>query len=532
MDWRVRLKCPEWSRAAQVAALNASKGGVFISTSKPPPIGSRVELVLDLPDGRQLPLRGMVQHVLSPESALAQKRGPGAGIRIDPRHQVDLLLLEEMAAACAAQPSPPPPAESAVPPPPPPPEEGSETDQAAPPEMARPKLPRGQVARAVGLDFGTTYSSLSVAIGDRVCLVADHEGRLTQPSIVAYPEKSAPLAGWKARELLVSDPRRVVTSAKRLLGRKFSDPTVAGHLHSAAYKAFKGPNDSVVVEMEGKVLAVPQICAEVMNLLRETASRQLGIEVKPVVLSAPVTFGATERAALKRAAEMAKLEVIEIIDEPVAGALAYGIGQAKNEIVAVYDFGGGTFDFSVLDVVGDHFRVLVSKGDSWLGGDDFDLALAEAVANQFWRQTKVELRQRVVEWQRLLLGCEQAKRQLTGASSAKLLVERMVESPRPIDLRQNLDRATFQSLCQELLDRSLSVCQEALEELQLEPSDMTQVVVMGGVSRIPFVAEGVGRFFDREIQQLVNPDEAVALGAGLRAAQKVSHPVVGVAAAG
>ncbi|MFH0901907.1 MAG: Hsp70 family protein, partial [Pseudomonadota bacterium] len=197
---------------------------------------------------------------------------------------------------------------------------------------------------------------------------------------------------------------------------------------------------------------------------------------------------------------------------------------------AVYDFGGGTFDFTLLDISGDRFRVLVSDGDAWLGGDDFDLTLAQAVADAFWRATKIELRQRVVEWQRLLFACERTKRELSIQNAATITVEQLVETPRRVDLRQKLDRAVFERLCRELFDRSIAVCKEALERAGLEPTDVTEVVMTGGVSRIPFVRDGLSRYFQREIVTLVNPDEAICLGTGLRAAKLVEHKVKGVGA--
>ncbi|MGC4120086.1 MAG: Hsp70 family protein [Myxococcales bacterium] len=197
-------------------------------------------------------------------------------------------------------------------------------------------------------------------------------------------------------------------------------------------------------------------------------------------------------------------------------------------MVGVYDFGGGTFDFSVVDITADHFRVLGFAGDAWLGGDDFDVAMAEALANAFWRQNGVELRERAVEWQRLLEACEVTKRALSREAAAVLTLEAIVERPQRIDLRQTVQRSILEQLTRPLVDRSLVLCRQVLERLGLEAQDLTQVIVTGGITRLPFVREAVARAFGRPIPTVVHPDEAVGLGAGLRAAQIAGHHVAGV----
>jgi molecular chaperone DnaK (HSP70) len=529
VDWRVSLKCADWNFAARVAALNASPGGIFLNTTRPPAPGARVDLTLHLPDGKQMKLRGVVRHVVSPERALAESLTPGAGVKLDSEHELDLLLLEQKGSGPKRAPAKPA-AKSSAPPVPsssPPPRAPTITSP-SPGPGARPS---GPVAAAIGIDFGTTYTSAAVAIGERVHMIPDEQGRTLLPSLVGFPEGGGPqLVGWDVRDLWINDPRRVVNSAKRLVGRKFSDSKVAGRLHSMAYKTLRGVNDSIVVEMDGKTFSMIEISAKIMARAAEIAGSYLGSPVKQAVISVPVSFDEAQRDALRRAAQLAHLQTLDLVEEPVAGALAYGLGQQKNEIVAVYDFGGGTFDFSVLDMVGDHYRVLGTKGDSWLGGDDFDNALAEDTADEFWRKTQVELRRRVVEWQRLMMACEQTKRHLSEVTSSVLRVEQIVDSPKKTDLEKKVDRASFESLCRDLFDRSLVVCKEVLDQLGLAPTDMTQVVVIGGISRIPFVRQGVSQFFDRELVQVVHPEEAVALGAGLCAAQRINHEVRGVQA--
>jgi actin-like ATPase involved in cell morphogenesis/Tfp pilus assembly protein PilZ len=616
VDWRVTLACKDWNMASKVAAANASRGGVFLVTQRPPPKGSAVELTISLPDGTRLRVSGTVVHVITPEQALVQGRGPGIGVRIDPRFEGDLVLLESMAqaqtadlrhegpaprrivdvvgvtgkavsavgAAPAAAPAPPAPpvgveapidleldleplrpAPAPVPAPAPAPRSAppamevpelgdlaDELEPEPPPDPARPPraitsppgggtgvlgrlratrwvVPRGQACPVIGIDFGTTYTSVSVVVDDLAYLVPDGEGRVLHPSVVSYPEKSARLVGWAARERLAHDPRHTVVSAKRLLGQRFSDDSLTGYLQSLPYRTSAGPGDAILVHIDGEAYAMPQICSAVVAHARDLAEQALGTTIRQASFSCPVSYTEEQKAALRRAAQLAGLEVVAMVMEPVAGALAYGIGQERNEIVAVYDFGGGTFDFSLLDIAGDHVRVIASDGDAWLGGDDFDMTLAAAVADAFWRATKVELRQRVVEWQRLLMACEQAKRELSLETSAMLEIEHLIEAPKRIDLRQRIERGVFERLVLPLYDRSIEVCAQVLARAGLEPGDVTQVVVTGGVSRIPLVRDGLAGYFGREPVPTVNPEEAIALGAGLKGAQVSGHRVQGVA---
>jgi molecular chaperone DnaK len=334
--------------------------------------------------------------------------------------------------------------------------------------------------------------------------------------------------GWEAREWLSSEPERTFSSIKRMLGRTYSDPTIGGFLHSASFQTRKGPNDSILVDLGNDQLAVGQVCSAVFGHASDLTKRTFGTAIKQVVLTHPVNFNETQLAALKRAAEMGGWKVIGMLSEPVAAALAYGIGSTQEEIVAVYDFGGGTFDFTLLQLTADKMRVLGSGGDSWLGGDDFDSALAAWAADLFWQDTHVELQKRVVEWQRLLIACEAAKRELSEKPTAWIDVPQIIEVPDPRDILQAVDRGTLERQCKELFARSIRVCEDTLAAVGLTTSQVTSVVVTGGVSRIPFVQQGLSNFFDRFVAAVVNPEEAIALGAGLHAARLSGHGVTGV----
>jgi molecular chaperone DnaK len=379
-------------------------------------------------------------------------------------------------------------------------------------------IPR-TATEAIGIDFGTTYTRLALFAPEGARLLPDDEGRTVFPSVISYPEAGGSIVGWAARERLALDPRRTVTSAKRLLGRRYDHPEIQGFLASAAFPTERGPGDQVVLRIGDQPIAVAQVCAGIIRHACDIGERALGARIRRAALSVPVTFGREQLAALQRAALLAGLEVVGMTEEPVAGALAYGHGQGANEIVAVYDFGGGTFDFTVMDVSRNAFRVIASSGDAWLGGDDFDLALAQWAADRFWRETKIELRQRVVEWQRLLLAAEDAKRRLTAEAATVIEVPGATLTPRPIDLHVPVDRATFNELGRDLVTRSLEICQEGLTKADLEVRDVGSVVLTGGVTHIPLVRDAVSRFFEREVATLVNPDVAVAQGAAIHAAR-------------
>ena len=600
VDWRVILRCPDWPAAKKLAAFNASRGGIFLLTTKPPPVGAKVELNIALPDGTQVTIRGTVQHGVSPQRAASEGRSPGVGVKFDEGQEDVVALLEHRATAPRPQesipifldddlpdgapeaprtprttatsfskvsretpptapefpapefsapsrspapapapaPTPAPaPAPAAAPPPQdldaeseaPAPAPAASTGSGTPNRLVAPFMRPAHLdpSPSVGIDFGTSYSSISVSLGGRVVLIPDAENRTAIPSVVHFPDEGDPIVGWDARARMAEAPHRTVASAKRLLGRRYSEPSVQGMLQSAGFPTACGPNDSVLVAIDDQRYAIPQVCAMVIRELKQQAELYLGFEVEQAVFSVPVAWTEAQVQALRRAAQLAGLEVTGLIQEPVAAAVAYGLGQGHNEIVGVYDFGGGTFDFSLLDLSGDQIRLLGSAGDPWLGGDDFDQALAQDAADTFWRSTGTEVRQRVVEWTRLLLAAEVAKRQLSSNEEADILVPRIVEAPRPMNLYRRVDRPTFEALCTELFDRSLEVCQSVLERVGLDPWDVTQVVVTGGMSQVPFIRRRLGEIFEREITPLVDPDVAICLGAGLQAASLSGLEVTG-----
>jgi actin-like ATPase involved in cell morphogenesis len=530
-QFSVGVMCRQWAHAARLVTLNASRGGVFIRADQAPPVGGAVRMDVELPNGLKLALSGTVAHVITPEKAEQLKVPAGFGIKFDAAQERDLLLLEAMARSeSSAQ-----PAQPASPP------EQADTTPGAGRKVIQVVSPKAPIALArvssrgaperelpdapctaeviVGIDYGTTYSSIAAVRGGEAYVVRHPAGHVQVPSLVSYPEAGGVLVGWDARERLVMDPSHTVYSAKRLLGRQASDPAVVNHLAQAAYPSSAGPNGQVLVELQTGAISIPQVVAEVLRLLKRTAERAFGVAVEEAVLTVPVHFDVVHRNALRKAAQLAGLRVVGLIEEPAAALLAYGLGQGRNETVAVYDYSGGTFDFTVIDTSGELSKVLVAVGDPWLGGDDFDLALATDAANEFWRQTKIELQKRRVEWQRLVLACEAAKRALTEREQELIEVPGIARNASgPIDLRMNMTRARFEVLCADLLDRSLALVSQSLASIDLQPEQIGQVVLTGGVTRIPTVRKAVARFFKRELSSTVNPDEAIALGAALQAA--------------
>ncbi len=426
-------------------------------------------------------------------------------------------------------PVPAPPSPAAAPPAPAPQEPGPPPAPRSRTEPHHVPLPRGKIADAVGIDFGTTFCSVSVAVGERVYLIADENEQRLFPSIVCYPERGVPMVGWNARRWLLQEPSRTFTSIKRVLGRKVSDPSMAGYVNSLPYKIVEGPDGLVLFELDGDPIAPIQIAATIFEHLVRIANRQIGKTFTKAVVSVPIGFRDNHRSAVKRAAQIAGIEVLELLDEPVAGALAYGYGQQKEELIAVYDFGGGTFDFSVLQMRGNQYKVLGSADAPWLGGDDFDTAIAQDTADAFWRQTEIDLSKRKVEWQRLLFACERAKRVLSTRKTADIQVPGILERPKMVTLQQPIDQAKLEMLCRNAFQITIDLCNEGLARAGVTPQSIDQVVLTGGISRIPFIQRGMSRLFQREVLPVISPDEAVCLGTGIQAAIKVKHAITGAA---
>ncbi|HVV81444.1 MAG TPA: Hsp70 family protein [Kofleriaceae bacterium] len=379
-------------------------------------------------------------------------------------------------------------------------------------------------APIVGIDLGTTYTAIGVmtAAGAAVLPLAD--GSRALPSVVSFPRRAAPLVGAEARDRLATDPTRTIASPKRLLGRRLADREVQSYVGAAPYRTEAGDDGAPLLDVDGERYAMAQICGLILREVRAAAEQHLQADVERAVLTVPVSFDAGRARALETAARLAGLETVALIAEPNAAALAHRGLPGFGGLVGIYDFGGGTFDFSIVDVGRDRFSVVASAGDAWLGGDDIDAVIADAAANQFWRQHRVDLRKQAVEWQRLRFAAELTKRALSTAESAQLAVPEILRTAHGmVDLRLTLDRATLARAGAAIIRRTLDVCETALTRAGLRPSALHGIALCGGSSQMPAVRAAVERHFG--IPLLVSPrdDQAVCLGAAIHAGLMQQH---------
>ena len=497
----------------RMEAIDLSRGGAFlageIARCRP---GQAIEVALQPPGARALSLPARVVWARPPELARQSEREPGIGVRFEAigdseRARLDELLV--MAQHCA--PDSPEDAQLF--------EAGGAEEPAEKRRLARGTERMSLLRRVIGIDFGTTYTSVAAAVANRVQILPWPDGSRAIPSVVAFTGPGRPVVGAEARARQLRDPRRVVSSAKRLLGRSIDDPELAAYFAQAAFDRAAGPDGNVVVEMYGEAYATPQLCAYILDAARVNAERVLGHAVDRAVVTVPVSFSAERIQLLRRAGQLARLDVVEVIEEPSAAALASRHTPGFGGLIGVYDFGGGTFDFSVVEATGGDFRVLTTAGDSWLGGDDLDYAVAEAASNLFWRVHGIDLRLRVVEWQHLLTSAEKAKRDLSVVDAATLFVPEVVHTPHGAqDLRIKVTRDRVEPIWAPAIDRSLHTCISALAGLGLKPSDLTAIYLSGGTSYVPAVRRALSQRFKLPIRIGAPPDHAVCLGAGIHAA--------------
>ena len=382
-------------------------------------------------------------------------------------------------------------------------------------------------APIVGIDLGTTYTAIGVMTTTGAMVLPAADGAPALPSVVSFPRRAPVLVGAAAREHLATDPTRTIASPKRLLGRRLADREVQSFVGAAPYRTVAGDDGTPLLDVDGERYAMAQVCALILAEARKNAERHLGAPVVRAVLTVPVSFDAGRARAIETAARLAGLEPVALIAEPNAAALAFRNQPGFGGRVGIYDFGGGTFDFSIVDVT-NRFVVVASAGDAWLGGDDIDAVLADAAANQFWRQHRVDLRKQAVEWQRLRFAAEVAKRTLSTAESTQLVVPEVLRTAQGmVDLRLTLDRATLARAGAAIIRRTLDVCEQALVEARLEPGALDAIALCGGSSQMPAVRAAVERHFGRPLLA-VGDDQAVCLGAATHASlleQRRSSPV-------
>ncbi len=379
------------------------------------------------------------------------------------------------------------------------------------------------MGKIIGIDLGTTNSCVSVLEGGKPKVIENSEGGRTTPSIVAYAEGDEVLVGQSAKRQSVTNPENTLFAVKRLIGRRFEDDVVQKDIHMVPYKIVKADNGDAWVEVNGKKMASPEISARVLMKMKKTAEDYLGEEVTEAVVTVPAYFNDSQRQATKDAGKIAGLDVKRIINEPTAAALAFGMDKKEGDAkIAVYDLGGGTFDVSIIEIAeidGEHqFEVLSTNGDTFLGGEDFDLRIIDFICDEFKKEQGVDLHNDPLALQRLKEAAEKAKIELSSTQQTDINLPYITaDAGGPKHLNIKMTRAKLESLVEDLVDRTIDPCRVALEDAGLSTSDISDVILVGGQTRMPKVQETVEQFFGKEPRKDVNPDEAVADGAAIQA---------------
>ena len=375
------------------------------------------------------------------------------------------------------------------------------------------------MAKVIGIDLGTTNSCVSIMDGSQPRVIENADGARTTPSIVAFTENER-LAGQPAKRQAVTNPENTVFGVKRLVGRRYDDAHLKKDMKNLPFKVFSGSNGDAWVEAQGDQFSPSQISAFILQKMKETAESYLGEDVSQAVITVPAYFNDAQRQATKDAGKIAGLEVLRIINEPTAAALAYGLDKKESQIIAVYDLGGGTFDVTILEIDDGLFEVKSTNGDTFLGGEDFDMRIVNYLAEEFQKENGVDLTKDKMALQRLKEAAEKAKIELSSSSQTEInqpFISMDGASGQPLHLVVKLTRAKLESLVGDLIKASLKPCQAALKDAGLSTSDIDEIVLVGGMTRMPKVIEEVTKFFGKEPNKGVNPDEVVAMGAAIQA---------------
>ncbi|RVD54361.1 molecular chaperone DnaK [Mesorhizobium sp. M2D.F.Ca.ET.185.01.1.1] len=374
------------------------------------------------------------------------------------------------------------------------------------------------MAKVIGIDLGTTNSCIAIMDGKDPKVIENAEGARTTPSIVAISNDGERLVGQPAKRQAVTNPENTIFAVKRLIGRRYDDPVTEKDKKLVPYKIVKGDNGDAWVEAGGKKQSPSQISAMILQKMKETAEAYLGEKVEKAVITVPAYFNDAQRQATKDAGRIAGLEVLRIINEPTAAALAYGLEKKDGKTIAVYDLGGGTFDISVLEIGDGVFEVKSTNGDTFLGGEDFDMRLVEYLAAEFKKEQGIDLKNDKLALQRLKEAAEKAKIELSSTTQTEINLPFITaDASGPKHLTMKLTRAKFESLVEDLVQRTIEPCKAALKDAGLKAGEIDEVVLVGGMTRMPKIQEIVKQFFGKEPHKGVNPDEVVALGAAIQA---------------
>jgi molecular chaperone DnaK len=374
------------------------------------------------------------------------------------------------------------------------------------------------MGKVIGIDLGTTNSCVAVMEGATPKVIENAEGMRTTPSIVAFTDDGERLVGQPAKRQAVTNPERTIFAVKRLIGRRYDDPMVDKDKKLVPYKIIRASNGDAWVEADGKTYSPSQISAFVLQKMKETAEAHLGQKVEQAVITVPAYFNDAQRQATKDAGKIAGLEVLRIINEPTAAALAYGLDKKKSGTIAVYDLGGGTFDISILEIGDGVFEVKSTNGDTFLGGEDFDMRLVNYLADEFQKEQGIDLRRDKLALQRLKESAEKAKIELSSTTQTEINLPFITaDASGPKHLAIKLTRAKFEALVDDLVQKTVGPCRLALKDAGLSAGEVHEVVLVGGMTRMPKIQEVVKQFFGKEPHKGVNPDEVVAVGAAIQA---------------
>ncbi|HET9157491.1 MAG TPA: molecular chaperone DnaK, partial [Myxococcaceae bacterium] len=371
------------------------------------------------------------------------------------------------------------------------------------------------MAKIIGIDLGTTNSVVAIMEGRDPKVLTNEEGSRITPSVVAFTKDGERLVGQVAKRQAITNPERTIYSIKRFMGRRFDE--VSEEIKLVPYKIVRGPNGDARVEIDGKQYSPPEISAQILLKLKRAAENYLGEKVTDAVITVPAYFNDAQRQATKDAGEIAGLNVRRIINEPTAAALAYGLDKKKDEKIAVYDFGGGTFDISILEVGENVVDVLATNGDTHLGGDNIDLRIMDWLITEFKKDSGIDVSKDKMVLQRLKEAAEKAKIELSSTMETEINLPFLTaDQTGPKHLSVKLTRAKFESMIEDFIERSLEPCRKCLKDAGLEAKDLQEVVLVGGSTRIPKVQEAVKKLFGKEPNRSVNPDEVVAVGAAVQ----------------
>jgi hypothetical protein len=544
VNWSVEVRTEHWGELQVLSTSNISRGGVFVLSNSPPEIGTTVHTTLVMPDGDRMRLQGVVMHRVSAEAAKERKTQPGFGVQFDAKHSLDLVLLEARAkrnaagtdtyalnakqfaiAASllaedgeqAAQIKPLGESPRFF-------EEKPEATELSGAEVAEtefspaktlrfgvPTLDTGSQA-IFGIDLGSSYCRIGVVTERGVHVLADEHGRRSMPAIVACDEDRL-IVGWEAYERLahgaVGKGNCFPLAPKVLLGRRLSDPRVERYLRTTPLTPPANPSDRIVLPLGEERLSVIDVAAVVLRELLHVGQRASGLLSRRAVLAAPFGTSERQRAALLAAAHVAGIEVVDVLHEPVAAAIAHGLGKPEGALVGIYDLGGGGFNCSVLEIRGHRCTTAAEGGDPWLGGREFDLALANHAANYYLG----DIRKNPFAWTQLLIRCEQVKVALSTSQSAILTSPKGTNEPFGPDL--DISRALLADVSSSLVLRTLEVMDDCLIDASVEPEELDDIMIIGGMGQSPVVRTFVQHHYDRDLALSLLPDEAVVVGTAL-----------------